>query len=329
MTIYDIAKEANVSASTVSRVINDKPGVNKKNRELVLTLLKKYRYVPNEAARGLVTSSSKMIGILIVDVRTQHYIEGAYYIANELTKHGYCSLILNTGGSDEEQSAGIRTLMQHRVEAVVLMGSIFQSKGMQHIIANTPDVPFFMLNGYLDLPNVYAVLSDERSGVADCVALLGKKKKHRIAFLVDTDTPSSRLKTQGFRDGMAALNARDKECWVYSGVEGSYSGAFEVTQRLLQEHPKVDGIICSLDLIGCGALRALHEAGKKVPGDVAVIGIDNSVYAEISSPSLTSLDNMIFDSGISIAHKLIDCLEGRGGNKKAMLFTKIIERETT
>ena len=110
MTIYDIAREAGVSASTVSRVINDKPGVAKDKRERVQALLAKHQYVPNEAARGLVTSSSRMIGILLADIRQEHHISGAYYIANELSGRGYSSLVMNAGSTEAERVASIQVL---------------------------------------------------------------------------------------------------------------------------------------------------------------------------------------------------------------------------
>ena len=88
-TIYDIAKEAGVSASTVSRVVNNKPGINEKTRKKVQQLLEKYNYIPNEAARGLVTQSSRIIGILIEDIRVFHHTESAYVIEQEMTRLGY------------------------------------------------------------------------------------------------------------------------------------------------------------------------------------------------------------------------------------------------
>ena len=97
MTIYDIAKEAGVSASTVSRVINNKPGVRKETKKKIQQLLAKYNYSPNEAARGLVTQASKIIGILVDDIRTIHHTDGAYIIERELVKLGYCCIIFNTG----------------------------------------------------------------------------------------------------------------------------------------------------------------------------------------------------------------------------------------
>lgn len=324
MTIYDIAREAGVSASTVSRVINDKPGVNKATREKVRALLDKYRYAPNEAARGLVTSSSRLVGMLVADIRNQHHIEGAYYIAQELSKLGYCALLLNTGGSDEERAAGIRMLQTRNVEAAVLMGSIFATDAVRDAIADSlPDVPVFMLNGELDLPNVYSVLLDERAGTAAAVRYLMDKGRKKIAYLLDAPTPSNRLKLQGYEE---EIRRHDAMPMVIGGAEASVAGGREAMGRMLAAYPDVDGVICSVDIMACGAMQAIGKSGRRVPEDIAVIGTDNSVYCETCSPQLTSLNTMIFESGMMIAHKLVDCLEGRGTNQKTMLFTSIVSR---
>jgi len=326
VTIYDIAREAGVSASTVSRVINDKPGVNKATREKVRALLEQHRYVPNEAARGLVTSSSRLVGVLVADIRNQHHIEGAYYIAQELSKLGYCALLLNTGGSDAQRAEGIRMLETRKVEAAVLMGSIFATDAVRTAIAESlADVPVFMLNGELDLPNVFSVLSDDRAGTAEAVAYLAGKGKKRIAFLLDQMTPSSRLKLAGYEDGVKRLGEPVR---MVGGAEGSVNGGKAAMQQLLDAHPDIDGVVCSLDIIACGAMQAIAAAGLRVPEDIAVIGTDNSIYCEISSPQLTSVNTMVFESGVMIAHKLVDCLEGRGTNRKTMLFTAIVPRES-
>ena len=326
MTIYDIAREAGVSASTVSRVINDKPGVAKEKRERVQALLAKHQYVPNEAARGLVTSSSRMIGILLADIRQEHHISGAYYIASELSARGYSSLVMNAGSTEAERVASIQVLEQRSVEAAVLMGSIFQTETIRDAIARClPQVPVFMLNGFFDLPNVYGVLSDDRDGLAACARLLLKKGRRRIALLVDAPTPSSRLKMQGYLDAVTGT----QEPIIERGVPGSHSGGYEAMRRVLAAHPDVDGVIGSLDIIACGAMRALQDAGREVPRDVSVIGVDNTRFADVCRPTLTSLDTMALDLGVTIAHKLVDCLEGRGTNHRTMLYQALVEREST
>lgn len=329
MTIQEIAREAGVSASSVSRVINGKPGVNAQARAKVLSLLKKHKYT-SEKILPYVQEDSRLVGILVPDVRTVHHTEGAYHISQALSELGYSCIIDNTGPSDEQRIDGIKRLRSRNVKAAVMMGSIFESEMVKAAIAQyLPEIPVFMLNGFLDLPNVCGVLSDERSGVRDCVHLLEKKGRRRIALLMDEMRPSSLRKEEGFVLGMRDMGIPEEELWIERNTEPTLEGGYRAALRLMEKHPDMDGLICSLDIIACGAIRAFVRSGVDVPGQIAVIGIDNSLYAEICIPQLTSLDNMVFDSGVAIAHKLTDYFEGLKPNQKTMLFTSIVEREST
>ncbi|MEG1406885.1 MAG: LacI family DNA-binding transcriptional regulator [Ruthenibacterium sp.] len=327
MTIYDIAKEAGVSASSVSRVVNKKPGVNTKARERVEKLLEKYNFSPSETARGLVNKASKLVGILVTDLRTMYYTDGAYYIQQELAALGFCCSFFNAGSGDEAKSDAIRVLEQRRVEGAVLIGSSFQTSAVENAIrCHLSNVPVVMLNGFLDLPNVHGVLCDERDGTRSCVELLAAKNRTRLAYVRDAITPSGLLKQKGFTDGMARLG--QDAPWLYEASAAPGSG-YDATRRILREHPDVQGILYSVDLIAAGGLRALADAGVRVPEQVAVIGINNSLYCEICTPRLTSLDTKLLDSGVAGARILIDCLEGRKTTQKMMLFSSIATRETT
>lgn len=326
MTIYDIAKEAGVSASSVSRVINKKPGVNPKTRERIEALLKKYNFTLNETARGLVTQSTRLIGILITDIRTMHYTDGAYFIQHELAGLGYCCILINTGDDPETQTDNIRMLEQRRVEAAVLIGSSFQTPTVERAIQQyLPEIPILMLNGYLELPNVYGILTDEKNGIKECVRLLAGKGRRKIAYVWDSESPSGKLKLAGYRAGVQEAGIA---AWEYE-AGGMLQDGYRTTQSVLAEHPDVDGIIYSIDLIAAGGIRALRDAGREVPLQVAVTGVDNSLYGELCYPKLTSLDNKLADMSIAGVRTLLDCLEGRRAVKKMMLFPSINEREST
>ncbi|MDD4849821.1 MAG: LacI family DNA-binding transcriptional regulator [Gemmiger sp.] len=328
MTIYDIAREAGVSASSVSRVVNHKPGVKPATRAKIEALMEKYNFSLNETARGLSTQASKMIGILVTDIRTIHYTDTAYCVAQELAARGYCSILFNTGASDESQCHYLQILEQRSVEGVVLIGSSFQTPAVQAAIArHLPNIPVVLVNGYLDLPNVYGVLSDDVGGLASCVALLARKGRTRLAYVRDAKTPSGQLKLQGYLQGMAACG-RAGDGWVYEATTDLQAG-YEATQQILREHPDVQGILYSVDLIAAGGVRALTDSGKAVPGDVAVIGVDNCLYGELCNPRLTSLDNNLLQSSATGAMLLIDRLENRDAPHQVLLPYSIVERETT
>lgn len=328
VTIYDIAKEAGVSGSTVSRVLNGKPGVNAQTRKKVQALLEAHHFFANEAARGLVMQTPRMMGILVADIRNSHYAEGAYLIAQEFANHGYGALICNTGDDDPSKVDSLRVLASRRVDGVALIGSTFQCDAvrdaLQLYFATTPVV---IANGYVDLPQAYGVVADEAEGIASCVRLLLGQGRRHLAFVNGTDTPSNRIKQQGF------LQEVEKNLTVTSYViqasSSEYQAGYDATASLLVQHPQVDGIIYAVDLLAAGGLRAVQDAGRAVPQSVAVIGVDNSPYTYVTTPRLTSLDTKLGELSLGCARALVDAVEGKPGKKKQVIVSSIVLRETT
>ena len=330
MTIYDIAREAGVAASTVSRVINNKPGIKAETRKKVQELLKKYNYTPNVAARGLVMQSTKMVGILIVDIRVTHHINSAFVIEQELTRRGYCCIIMCTGPEDEKKMEYIRILEQRRVEGVILMGSMFATDGVKGAIQrHLPNIPVVIVNGYLDLPNVSGVLIDEDVGVGKCVDLLMSKGKEKLAFVLDQPSPANARKQQCFCDAVLRHGKSQKDLLLYVAEESSVQGGYDITERILREHPDVQGIVYSIDLVAVGGIRAAHDLGVKVPDQLGIIGVDSSIYGEISMPKLTTLNNKLEEVSEVAASILWEGLEGKVQTRKLMMFSEIIERESS
>ena len=327
MTIYDIAKQAGVSASTVSRVINNKPGINAQTRKRVQKLLNENHYTPNEAARGLVMQSSKIIGILIEDLRIEHHTESAYVIEQEMTALGYTCITLSTGRRDEKKADYIRILEQRRVDGAILMGSMFETEAVKKSIKeHLPDVPVAIVNGYLDLPNVYGILIDEERGVKDCAELMFKKGKKHLVMAVDSDTPSNRNKQKGYLRAMLEQGIAKEDIPFYTAVNKEFTNPRDVRDAGAK---LTDGIIYTTDLLAVGGLEAAKKMGKRIPQDLAIMGIDNTMYGEIVTPKLSSLDNKLVEVSQNASRAILDALDKKEVSHKVMLLTDIKERETT
>lgn len=328
-TIYDIAEKAGVSASTVSRVVNNYPYVNKETRAKVLKTIAEMNYIQNDSARSLATQNTKIAGILIADVRTTHHTDGVYYVEKEFSKNGYSCLIYNTGTDPEQQAKYIQILSQKKVEAVVLMGSVFQNVTVQNaIMVYLPNTPVAICNGYLDGANIYGVLSDERGGVMSAVRLLASKGRKNIAFLTNRLTPSNQEKLDGFNDGLK-LYVKGGSSEVIEIQSSEVSDYMEATCQLMKAKPKTDAIIYSEDYIAMAGLHVLYEMGISVPGQVAVVGMNNSRYAQISNPALTSIDNMLYDTSLVAVRNLLEVLKGERVNRRMSIGTAIVERSST
>lgn len=328
-TIYDIAAKSGVSASTVSRVINNYPYVNKETRAKVLKVISEMNYVQNDSARSLATQNTKMAGILIADVRTTHHTEGVYYVEHEFSKNGYSCLIYNTSTDPNQQAKYIQLLGQRKVEAVVLMGSVFQNVTVQNaIMVYLPNTPVAICNGYLDGPNVYGVLADERGGVVKAMKLLASKGRKNYVFITNKLTPSNCEKVGGFNDGYKLyVNKGSSE--VIEVESGEIADIEKVTRDVMKRKPETDAIVYSEDFVAIAGMHALHGMGIRIPQDVAVVGMNNSKYAQICEPDLTSVDNMLYDTSLVAVRNLIEVLKGERVNRKMSIGSELVERSST
>ncbi len=328
MTIYDIAKEAGVSASTVSRVINGKPGIGEKTRKKIQNLLKKYNYVPNEAARSLSTSETRLIGILIEDIRNAHHALIAYTLEQALTARGYAGIILNTGTSDSAKAEYVRLLTARNVDGVILVGSTYQNSFMKQLIrSELSGIPVVIANGWISLPNVYGVLVDEEKGTERCTDLLLSDGRKHVAFALPSPTPSNVNKLYGYRKSLRSHGIPDEKMIVCEDCISSEDGV-RAADWILENHPETDGILFGEDLPAIGFIRRMAERGIRIPEQIAVIGVNNSAYCTLSHPQLTSLDNRPVEMCEETVRTLIAALNGESPAQRLMLLCSIAMRES-
>ncbi len=328
ITIYDIAKMAGVSASTVSRVINDKPNIKPETRERIQKLLEEFSYVPDQNARGLINKATKLIGILVADIRNDHHAALAYTVERRLRGDGYLSFILNTGYEKETILESLKVLDQRKVEGIIVVGSVFQNDLVEHELkTRMKDTPVVIANGYLPLPNVYGILVDERKGILDLVTLLYESGKRHMAFMATIGTPSSYEKLYGYQDGLEKYNLGKEIIAEIGGIgqEDGYQGAVD----LLVDHPEVDAIICTEDLIAVGVIHHLNEKKIKIPKEISVVGVNNSTYGKICYPKITTMNNKMAETAIIAGDTLIGILNGEEMPHKFLLEPDIVVREST
>ena len=212
---------------------------------------------------------------------------------------------------------------------MVLMGSVFQNVTVQNaIMVYMPNTPVAICNGYLDGPNIYGVTADERGGFMNAVRMLAAKGHKNLVFITNKLTPSNQEKLEGFKAGVKLYldNGRPDFVEVESGSIGDIEQA---TCNVLKTRPKTDAILYSEDFIALAGLHALYELGVKVPEQVAVVGMNNSRYAGISNPTLTSIDNMLYDTSLIAVRNLLDVLNGERVNHRMSIGSELVERSST
>lgn len=319
-TIKDVAKRANVSVATVSRVLNQSGYVNQETRKLVEQAIADLNYVPNELARSLYKKQSKIIGLVVPHLSTYFFGELIETIEEYFAEDGYKLMIFNVRHDLSQQEKVLQVFNQYNIDALI-------------VVTHIPD-----LNEYLKL-DIPIIMIDHKSdnGIpsisSDNVEGGRLAAKHLIdngcQYLLHVRGPSVLLtvqdRTKGFND---VVNAHTVKRFTLD-LDFRTPSILEI-QRFIEAHPKADAIFCDSDTMAITAIRALHLMGKSVPDDVQVIGFDNIELAELVTPSLTTIQQSINHIAKHAHEKLIGLINGVTSFKPHYTIpVTLIPRETT
>lgn len=325
MTIYEMAKLANVSPATVSRVLNNKPGIKLETRQKVEQVLKENNYVPSAIARGLANKSMKMIGLFTCDIRNDHHSQSAYAIQQEFTSLGYHCVLCSIGKDEESQKKYFQLAAERQYDGIILIGSTFSSDFIKkQIKKQVPNLPIIIANGSIDLPNVCSILVDEISVVKKCVDLLYENGHRNIVFVQYDDTSSAKTKEEGYIKGMKKYGLKSNVVMAADDLQAGITAC----QKAIAEDEGITAFICGADITALGVLRGLKQLGYNIPDDKSVIGYNNSIYAEISLPKLTSIDNKLGVMGNVAAKTLYSLLQNEEVSKKIIVSAELVVRDS-
>ena len=293
MNIYDIAKIAGVSIATVSRVVNDSPHVSEKTKRRVRAVMEENNYTPNVFARGLGLDSMQTIGIVCPDVSDMYMARAVAFLEHRLREYGYDCILYCSGHQQEKKEAAIERIMKKRIDALVTVGSTYAGYGpgddsVQYLIEAAEKIPVFLINGRITGNNVYCVYSRDREATYEAASKLIESGRKRILFLTDSESFSARKKLEGYecalRDhGLPVLG----ELKLVLKNQIQYVRDILLSRRILE----FDSVLATDDGLAVGAVKYAHAKGLSIPGELSVIGYNNSEYAISCEPELTTIDN--------------------------------------
>lgn len=327
MNIYDIAREAGVSISTVSRVLNNKSRVSPKTVEKVRAVMERCNYTPSAVARGLVNKSLRTIGIVTVDIRGIHYASLAYNVLQKLNTLGYNCLFCNAGYEQAEQEQNIANISRNCIDGIIFIGSTFQMPFIQKIIAAYLSVlPVVMINADLDLPNIYSVCCDDKKGAAKATAFLLAHGHKNICYIGrQLVTASGKEKLEGYKE---QLKKAGYTAHIYMGDNSIEDGA-ALVRRALEASDPYTAYIFEHDMQAVGGVNVLTQAGARIPQDVEVISYNNSVLSLATTPQLSSVDNKPYLIGTKAAELLDDVIHGKDVARKVVYGPNLVLRGST
>lgn len=305
VTIRDVAREAGVSLATVSRALNDGAQVTVDTRQRVRAVAERLGYVPHGGARSLITRKTGTLGVLLPDLYGEFFSELIRGIDQTAQRHGY-HMVLASSHSDAREIAAAVGNMRGRVDGFVVMSP--DVAALPALAGLAGSFPTVVLGAGPEV-GAFATISVANfdGAVAMTRHLLAQGYK-RIAFLRGPNgNVDATDRLRGLRAGMKdAPGVTVRECSGDFRQETGYS----ITQKLLHERERPDVIFCANDAMAVGAIGALHEAGLRVPDDIAVVGFDDIPIARFLTPPLTTVRVPIAELGSSATERLIDALRG-------------------
>lgn len=331
MNIYDISEKAGVSIATVSRVLNGNPSVSEKTRAKVLKVIEEADYTPNAFARSLGLDTMKTVGIMCTDSADLFHANAVNYLERELRKNGYDSLLCCTGHELVNKKNYLKLLLSKRVDAIIVIGSNFleySKKDNEYLKAAAGQIPLFIINGYIKASNIYGILCDETQAVYQATTLLLEQGRKDILFLHSNKSLSSLNKLKGYKSAYEALGLPVREELIHQ-CPLNITDARELLLSLKEGGIGFQAVMSAEDILAIGALKYAKEANLSVPGELSVIGYNNSLLAESCDPELTSIDNHVESLCIAAVAGLMRVLKNERVPATTSLSSEIIQRKTT
>lgn len=327
ITIYDVAREANVSMATVSRVVNGNPNVKPSTRKKVLEVIERLDYRPNAVARGLASKKSTTVGVIIPDVTNLFFASLARGIDDIATMYKYNIILANSDQNEHKEIQVLNTLLAKQVDGIIYMGNtITDELRAEFSRSKTPVV----LAGTIDPEQQFGSVNiDYIASTEEVIGKLIANGKNKIAFVsAPLSNPiNGQHRLKGYKNALINANKAFDESLVFE-LEPTYQNGEELAAKLLAEG--VDAAYVAGDELAIGILNNVINAGVAVPEDFEIVASNNSKITEMARPKLSSIMLPLYDIG-AVAMRLLTKIMNKEeiDEKSITLPYKIIYRGTT
>lgn len=310
VTIKDIAKEAKVSVTTVSLVLNHKPcRVAKETRDTIFAIANKYHYHANQSARSLVTKQSKLLGLIIPDIENIFFSSLSKNIEEYCRKHGYALMIMNTNDKVDDDLMLLELLVSRGVDGlfITVSNESFQRPKELQKALEALTIPYVMIDRFYPEINSNRVYFDNEKGAFLAVSHLIENGHRNIACIGGPETSkngSSRLR--GYIKAMEHFHCPVKQEYIEVG-DYRYQSGYEAGQRLIKSDARAI-FICN-DMMTLGLIKCLNEHHLRIPEDYSIISYDNLLNPFMQGTEITSVDQNVEQLAITSCKVMLAHIE--------------------
>ncbi len=332
-TIIDVAKKAQVSVATVSRVVNGNYPVKESTRHKVLAAIEELKYVPNIQARELNTRHSSIIGVIVPSLFNTFFAEVINGIESFATMSGYSLLLTYTKDDPFCEKKCMNELLMRNVSGIINV-----SPNTEQVESNFFDqiagrIPLVFINAYIKRPSISYVYNDERIGAKIALEYLLSLGHRDILFVRGQRSDSYEFKQDVYTSLMKKANLFNQDNIVT--IRGGNSlDTVELTvnkiMEVLPQRKDVTAVMCCNDLMGIGTVNACRRMGISVPDDISVMGFDNVSMSHFMEPKLSTMDQNMMTLGWTAASLLMEKIASDNRtSRQVVLQNTLVLRDTT
>lgn len=315
ITIRDVAERAEVSVSTVSRVMNNSPVVTDPVRKRVQQAMQELNYRPSDKARGKARKSNKIIGVMLPDISNNIFGRILRGIDSVVAPRGYSIIVCDTAGDIEKELHYFGLLKQRRVDGIIMSNALVTDEHLMWIKRNRQPVVFVCQDP--EPPPSFTVPFgvvniNNRQAVCDMVHFLYNMGHRSIAFLSGPlfDPSAGRKRLEGYQKGLEECHLPYREGLVRFGRDFTIECGYADMKSLYEECVSLPtAVLGACDNIAVGAIEFLQDNGVRVPDQISVAGIDDTILASAFRPTLTSLRHATFEQGAKAAEMLFEFMQ--------------------
>ncbi|SFB17769.1 MULTISPECIES: catabolite control protein A [unclassified Bacillus (in: firmicutes)] len=303
ITIYDVAREANVSMATVSRVVNGNPNVKPTTRKKVLEVIDRLGYRPNAVARGLASKKTTTVGVIIPDISSIFFAELARGIEDIATMYKYNIILSNSDQNMEKEMHLLNTMLGKQVDGIVFMGGNITPELVAEF--ERSPVPIVLAGSIEESEKIPSVNIDFEKAVYDSVQDFVSRGHKQIAFVIGPlhEPKNLEKKLKGYRSALEDAGIAYNEDLVIEG-DYTYDSGLEAFEKIAEIENRPTAIVVGSDEMALGVVHGAQDKGFNVPEDFEVISSDNTRLSLMVRPQLTTIVQPLYDIG-AVAMRLL------------------------
>lgn len=312
ISIYNIAKELNISASTVSRALNNHKGISTEVNEAVRKLAKELNYKPNQMAVALKTGNIKTIGMIVPLIDRNYFVQAIAGVEKEIYKAGYDLIIASSGNLYEREKKIVTSLSQGKVVGIIVAVAAETTDYSHYAAMVEGGIPLVMFDRKMPIMNTSSVVQDDYFGAYQATQhLIDQGCKTIYHYRGPQNVSIWRDRDKGYRQAMNDNGLEVTPRHIHTALTTEEEGRKYANKLLTQKNRQLpDGILFSGDFAAKSAMEVLVEKGLRIPQDIAIVGFVNEPWDVLLNPPLSSIEQFSYRIGETSARLMLDAISG-------------------